>query len=49
MLDFVVGVGWLDTKLKNKTVNLVYDQCDLEAFMKCVSDDVLRIDHDLSP
>lgn len=47
VLDLVIGVGRLNPQLENQSVELVYDEGDLDALLESVSDDLFCVYHDL--
>lgn len=49
MLDLVVGIGRFDAKLKDESVDFVYDKCNFDTFLQSMSNDVFRSDHKLLP
>jgi hypothetical protein len=47
MLNLVIGVGRLNPQLENQSVELVYDECDLDTLLESMSDDLFSVDHEL--
>ena len=47
VFNLVIGVYGLYSQLENQPVDLVYNECNLDTFLESVSDDLLRVHHDL--
>ena len=47
VLNFVICVGRLDPQLENQPVKLVDNECDLDALLESVADDLFCVDHEL--
>ena len=47
MLNLVIGVGGLNPQLENQSVELVYNESDLDTLLESVPDDLFCVDHEL--
>ena len=47
MLDLVIGVDGLDPQFENQSVELVYNECDLDTLLESVLYDFLGVHHGL--